>query len=261
MTTSTTFYDKLVAIQAKCKAVLEGSVDPLTQPTALLMLSEVNSIVQTQQVIAMMTVIVQELQSAKTAVTQWQDAKGRFFLCAIDGTTVRTYLPDGEAFVPIEPCTPVSQVPASIPAATATLTIATAPTATASHVRMVGMQHLEIPAGALSLEVCVKSGELSTSNGVGVLVPGDKFKWENINGGLSKIEFVGGTPDTEYSIAILRHEVALPKPPENPAAKVVAPAPVVEHPMTAELIPHPAVMVTPTVAPAMAAPAGNAIAH
>jgi hypothetical protein len=238
MTTGNTFYDKLTAIQAKCKAVLEGSADPSTQPTALLMLAETNSIIQAQQMVALMTVVVQELQANKTAASQWRDAKGIFYLCALEGTTIRTYRPNGDAFVPTEPSTPVI---GSSGFTTATLESSAKVIATPSHIRMLGMEHMTIPAGATSIEITVKSGEVSSSNGTGALVPGDNFKWDNYDGGLSKIDFVGATPDTEYAIAILRPEVPLPKP-LDPALVKAAPS---DHPLTAELIPHPLVMAQP----------------
>jgi hypothetical protein len=243
MTESSTFYDKLTGIQAKCKAVLEASSDPSTHPTALLMLSNVNSIVQTQQLVAMMNVVVQELQSAKTAVTQWRDARGIFFLCAIDGTTVRTYSPSGEVFIPVEPCSPADRVEA---APSMILKSYTPTPAIPSHVRIVGMERVEIPAGAIAIEINIKSGEVSSSGGVGTLIPGDKFKWE-YQEGLTGIAFVGGTPDTEYSIAIVRPAlaIAIDPPVEEPEIVSVAGYPP-SSPLTAELIPAPAILFAQT---------------
>lgn len=245
MSQGNTFYDKLTGIQLKCKSQLEASTDASTHPTALAMLANVNQIVQTQQIVAILNVIVQELQSAKSVVTQWRDARGIYYLCAIDGTTVRTYSPSGEAFIPVEPCVPADSI--GVVAEAVPGELMSLPPAAISHSRIVGMQRTEVAAGAISVEICVKSGEVSSSGGVGVLTAGDKLKWEYAHG-LEGIAFVGASPDTEYSIAIVRSANVIDNAP-TPKPTVAAE----ESPLTGELIPSPQAIHIPSLADLTAA--------
>lgn len=224
-------HEKLIAIQAKCQDIIDRSNDPTSQPDAIAALAQVNSIVQNQQMVQLLTAVVTELQSAQSVVTEWIDAKGNYYMCAIDGTTVKTYTPSGEDFIPTEPCRP-----ANLSSHSATLSSIKKPRSIPAYHRVRGQEQVTIKADKTFVEIKVRSGEVSSSIGDGVLKAGDCVAWSDFEG-IGEIILNGHDEDTEYLIVTREPEamaIFMPVPTEAETTEADP-----EYLLTGDLLPIP----------------------
>jgi hypothetical protein len=188
---------KLQEAQDKCKKILEQATDITRLPGIIANLGWISTIVQHVKIVNLLGDIKTELQEAKVkaAVSSWIDAKGIYFLLVHEAGAIYTYLADGSDYTPIEPSRPVE---ATAIGAT-TISAIAIPPSEPKYIRRTGENPVILHSGAKRISISVFAGEVSCSNGDGVLSAGTHNLGFADSHGLGELIFTGDA-DADYVV-------------------------------------------------------------
>lgn len=187
----TGFAAKLTEAQASAIAKITQLQDLNTAPQKIATLADINSIVQWSKIVKLQGEILTELQLMnQPQSTTWIDEAGNYYQSrSIDGE-IQTLTPGGELYIPTGK---------SRPASSGVLVTAECAPSEVKFTRRQGTEQLVVEAGAKYICVVVSAGEVSCSNGDGVLIAGTKLEFSDENG-MTQLIFDGDT-DSDYLVA------------------------------------------------------------
>lgn len=229
---------KLQDGQEKCKQILEKSTDITQHPKAISILGWLTSITQNLRIVNLLGEILTEIKEykAKPIASTWIDAKGVNFLLTIDRGVIYTYLADGSDYAPVEPCRLADGLAISMPIATE---ISAPAPSEPIYTRRIGMEELTIAAGATRISITVLAGEVSCSNGDGVIPAGCPTLFYACASGLTEL-LLNGDPDADYIVtAQYPLAVGVASPVANREVVIDAPSDISQEQILPELAPEP----------------------
>lgn len=194
---STGFAAKLDAAQKLTINEITKLHQPTTAPHKFALLADINLIVQSAKVVKLMGDIVTELQELKIGsashIQTWIDESGTYYQSITTGDTIRTYTPSGHEYIPTGNSRPVNNSDPGFG-----IEAIHAPSKPGFTYRR-GTEQVVVATGAQYISIAVMAGEVSCSNGEGVLLADSKLEFTDEDG-LTELIF-NGDVDAEYLVS------------------------------------------------------------